>query len=53
MSDVAGLGVYERSARVALSLLAEPDDPVTDGRSTAWVLLRRSGCSTPTRLCRV
>ena len=31
MSDVAGLGVDERRARVALSLLAEPDDPVTDG----------------------
>lgn len=31
MPDVAGLGVDERRARVALSLLAEPDDPVTDG----------------------
>ena len=30
MSGVAGLGVDERSARVALSLFAEPDDPVTD-----------------------
>ena len=31
MSAVADLGVDERRARVALSLLAEPDDPVTGG----------------------
>ena len=37
MSAVAGLGVDERRARVALSLLAEPDDPVTGG------MLRRVG----------
>ena len=37
MSGVAGLGVAERRARVVLSLLAEPDDPVTGG------LLRRVG----------
>lgn len=37
MSGVAGLGVDERRARVALALLAEPDDPVTGG------LLRRVG----------
>ncbi|WP_040283211.1 DNA-processing protein DprA [Tessaracoccus massiliensis] len=37
MSGVAGLGVDERRARVVLSLLAEPDDPVTGG------LLRRVG----------
>lgn len=37
MSAVAGVGVDERRARVALSLLAEPDDPVTGG------LLRRVG----------
>lgn len=37
MSGVAGLGVDERRARVVLSLLAEPDDPLTGG------LLRRMG----------
>ena len=37
MSGVAGLGVDERRARVVLSLLAEPDDPVTGA------LLRRLG----------
>ncbi|WP_298042333.1 DNA-processing protein DprA [uncultured Citricoccus sp.] len=37
MSGVTGLGVDERRARVALALLAEPDDPVTGG------LLRRLG----------
>lgn len=37
MSGVAGVGVDERRARVVLSLLAEPDDPVTGG------LLRRVG----------
>lgn len=37
MSGVAGLGVDERRARVVLSLLAEPADPVTGG------LLRRLG----------
>lgn len=37
MSGVAGLGVNERRARVALALLAEPDDSVTGG------LLRRVG----------
>ena len=37
MSGVAGVGVDERRARVVLSLLAEPDDPVTGG------MLRRVG----------
>lgn len=37
MSGVAGLGVDERRARVVLSQLAEPDDPVTGA------LLRRLG----------
>ncbi|WP_047692632.1 DNA-processing protein DprA [Kocuria sp. ZOR0020] len=37
MSGVAGVGVDGRRARVALAMLAEPDDPVTGG------LLRRVG----------
>lgn len=37
MSAVAGLGVDDRGAWLVLSLLAEPDDPVTGG------LLRRLG----------
>lgn len=44
MSGVAGLGVDERRARVVLSLLAEPDDPVTGG------LLRRMGAVETLRL---
>lgn len=44
MSGVAGLGVDERRARVVLSLLAEPDDPVTGG------LLRHLGAVETLRL---
>ena len=44
MSGVAGLGVDERRARVVLSLLAEPDDPVTGG------LLRHVGAVETLRL---
>lgn len=53
MSGVAGLGVDERRARVVLSLLAEPEDPVTGGLLRRVGALRRSGRSTPTRPGRV
>lgn len=45
MSDVAGLSVDERRARVVVSLLTEPNDPVMGGLLRRVGAVRRSDCS--------